>query len=132
MRGDHHAAFGALLRHQVAQQLQAQAVRQAHVGDHGVKTVFLQLLARLRQVTGRFNPVAFAQQGEFIKRAQVRLIVNHQDVCRLWIGAAACWGHGFQADKAPSEAGFAVAVGAPGLKTTKNSLPSTAWRMARW
>ncbi|MCY1162876.1 hypothetical protein D9M73_27010 [compost metagenome] len=83
MRGDHYTALGALLHDHVAQQLQAKPVRQAHVGNHGVKALFLQLLARLRQVARRFNPVALTQQGEFIKSAQIRLIVNDQDVCRL-------------------------------------------------
>ena len=84
MSRDDHAAFSALLVHHVAQQLQSEAIRQPHVRDDGIKGVVLQKLACLGQVSCGFNPVAFAQQCQLIQGAQVRLIVNHQNVSGWW------------------------------------------------
>ncbi len=134
MCGNDHAALWPLFCHHFTQQLKSQAVWQAHVRNHGIKPCFLQQLARLCQVTGGFNPVTFPQQGQLVQGAQIRLIVNDQDVCRLLMRV---WGtdggrHGVQTGKVSKEVGFSAMVSAAGLKTTKNSLPSSAYRVARW
>jgi hypothetical protein len=54
--GHDDAALGALLRLQLAQQLQAQAVGQPHVGDHARQSLAVrQQLARLGQRGGRID-----------------------------------------------------------------------------
>jgi hypothetical protein len=39
VRRDDHAAFGALLGHQLTQQLQPQPIGQAHVGDDRIEAL---------------------------------------------------------------------------------------------
>ena len=64
---------------QALQQLQPQAVRQAHVGDDGVELLAVQLLPGLSQRAGGIDAVTLAQQCELVQRAQVRLVVDDQD-----------------------------------------------------
>ena len=92
--GDHHAALAPMVCLEFGDQRKPQPVRQTHVGDQYIKLVFGQQCACLLQIARRVDLVAFAQQGEFIQRAQVGLIVNHQDPCMRCIGlhdARAAW-----------------------------------------
>jgi hypothetical protein len=77
--GHDHAALAALLVAQVAQQFHAEAVGQAHVGDHRIEALHLQLLARLAHAGGGLHAVAFAQQRQLVQRAQVGLVVHDED-----------------------------------------------------
>ncbi|MOA24407.1 hypothetical protein D3C78_1450820 [compost metagenome] len=77
--GDDHAALGALLRAQVMQQFQPQPIGQAHVGEHGIEALGLQLRARLLHAVRGFDTVALAQQGQLVERAQVGFVIDDQD-----------------------------------------------------
>ena len=77
--GHDDGALAAALVAQLAQQLHAAAIGQAHVGDQYVKTAQLQLRAGLGQGAGRFDTVALAQQCELIQRAQIGFVVNDKD-----------------------------------------------------
>ena len=76
--GDDDALFSSLVGIELAQQLQSQAVGQAHVGDQYIKTLLGQAFASLRQVAGGGYLVTFAQQGEFVQGAQVGFVVDDQ------------------------------------------------------
>ena len=64
------------------QELHAQAVGQAHVGDHRVEALRLQQLPRFCHRPGGFHAVALAQQRQFVERAQVRFVVDNKDLGR--------------------------------------------------
>jgi hypothetical protein len=75
--GHHDAAFRALLRDHALQQVQAQAVRQPHVGDHRVEALLLHQLAGFAQRARGFHAVALAQQRELIQGAEVGFHDEH-------------------------------------------------------
>jgi hypothetical protein len=77
--GHDDAALGAVVALEVLQDLHAQAVGQAHVGDDGVEAAGLQVAHRLGHAAGGLDPVALAQQREFVQDAQVGLVVDDQD-----------------------------------------------------
>jgi hypothetical protein len=77
--GHDHAALAPLLRTHLLQQLHAEAVGQAHVGDDGVELLPVQLRARLLHTGGGFHAVAFAQQGQLVERAQVGFVIDDED-----------------------------------------------------
>ena len=72
-------ALAALGLAELAQQLDALAIGQAHVGDDGVKAVGLELFARLLDAGCGLHPIAFAQQGQFVQGAQVGFVVHDED-----------------------------------------------------
>ena len=113
--GDDDRFLAALACVQFAQQLQAQAIGQPHVGDQQVEALLRQRFARLRQVGGRRDFVAFPQQGQFVERAQVRFVVDDQDGrggrCGHGLRTAWTWG----ADARPRAAGSGPAVRWPGI-----------------
>ncbi|MDT4849731.1 hypothetical protein FQZ97_838590 [compost metagenome] len=76
--GDDDALLGALGVGELAQQLQSQAIGQAHVGDQHVKALLGQPLACLGEVGGGHHRMALAQQGELVQRAQVGLVVDDE------------------------------------------------------
>ena len=82
------AALAALGLLQAMQQFHAQPIGQPHVGDHGIELRGLQVLPGFGDASCRFDAVAFAQQGQFVQRAQVRLVIDDQDVR----GAPGCTG----------------------------------------
>ena len=79
---DDDAALGALLGTQLLDQFHPQAVGQPHVGDQHVVAPGLEPGPGLGQVAGHVHPVALAQQGQLVQRAQVGLVVHDQDLRR--------------------------------------------------
>ena len=63
---------------QAAQQVEAATVGQPHVGDDGTEGAVAQLRPCVLDAAGGFNVVAFAQQGQLVESAQVRLVVDDQ------------------------------------------------------
>ena len=86
------------------------------------KLLGLQLLPGFGQRAGRLHPVAFAQQRELVERAQVRLVVDDQDLRRRGGWTAASGGYCVKWGAAGNGAGCRA------RKCTKNSLPSRALR----
>ncbi|OPZ08421.1 MAG: hypothetical protein BWZ07_03156 [Alphaproteobacteria bacterium ADurb.BinA280] len=129
MRRDDDAALGALLRLHVGQDFDTQPIGQAHVGDDNVKALCVQQLQGFLHSACRIDPIAFAQQREFIQRAQIGLIVDHKDL-RVAQYSVGC--HGvvvlFSEEK--------LSAGSTRRSVMTNSLPSQgcprASRVVRW
>ena len=117
---DDDAALRPPLGHQLFEQIQAQAVGQAHVGDDDVKAPGGQLVARLGHVGGAEHLVPGAQQGQLVQRTQIGFVVHHQHT-----GAGGVGNRGSHVGGAES---MKVVTKAPGARRRlrKNSLPSTA------
>ena len=84
-----NAALRPVLLAKLQQQLHASAVWQAHIADHHVKALALQLLSCFLDRASGLHTIAFAQQGQFIKSAQIGLIVHDQNA-----GRGGCCGQG--------------------------------------
>ena len=80
---DDNTTLPALLRADVADQLQAETIGQPHVGDDQVKSVFMQAGKGLRQAFSGIDPEALAQQRQLIERAQVRFVIDNQYAGRI-------------------------------------------------
>ena len=118
---DHDAALGPAGGADFAQQLHAQPVGQAHVGDQHIEGVGGQGAARFGQIGGALHLVAFADEGQFVESEQVGFVIDDEDL-----------GGGHDRSRAGSDAagGVAAAGGlasaAAQLRVRKKSLPSTS------
>ena len=74
------APFAALVVLDALQYFHAEPIGQSHVGDHRIEALGRQMLHRLGYATGRIDLVAFAQQCQFVERAQVGFVVDHEDM----------------------------------------------------
>ncbi len=63
----------------LAHQIDAQAVAQAHVGQHQRKALPRQRLARLAQAGGQYHVVPHAPQGDLQQLAQVGLVIDDEN-----------------------------------------------------
>mmetsp|Transcript_5905 Transcript_5905/g.14551 ORF Transcript_5905/g.14551 Transcript_5905/m.14551 type:complete len:214 (+) Transcript_5905:3936-4577(+) len=64
---------------QPAQQCQARAVGQLHVGDDGAVATGLQMRQRLGDGAGAVDLITLTQQGQLIERPQVGFIVDNEE-----------------------------------------------------
>jgi len=103
---------------QHAQQLQSEAVGQAHVGDHDVKAALRQLGPRFVQASRGLYAVAFAQQREFAQRAQVGFVIDDEHA-GLGVGV-----HTTMVSSSEAASGGLL----DGRKVTVKALPSTCPR----
>src|SRR5690606_18656461 len=76
--GDDDGALAPAGVFQVAQQVQASAVGQAHVGDDGAVDAVLEVQQRVLDGGGGLDVVALAQQGQLVQRAQVGFVVDDE------------------------------------------------------
>jgi hypothetical protein len=125
--GDDHAALAALQGAQALDQLDAQPVGQAHIGDQHLVAALQQLLPGTGHGFCHIDAVAFAQQGQLVERAQIGLVVHDQDA---GVRAGGCCRHGAESLRA------AAGLATDRRRAMKNSLPSIrvsrAMRRARW
>ena len=119
--GRHHdAALRPSGGGQFAQQLHAQTVRQAHVGNEHVKCGFGQGAAGFGQRAGGLHLMAFADEGQLVEGEQVGFVINDKNACGC--------SHGGQAGSLSASWGCTgtAAGAATRSRVTKNSLPSTS------
>ena len=64
---------------ELAHEFDAQAITQAHVGQHQCKALAGQSLARFGQSAGKHHVVPHAAQGDFQQLAQVGFVINDEN-----------------------------------------------------
>ena len=64
---------------QLFEQLQPQSVGQAHVGDEQIELLAAQQGTGTFHILGRENLVAGAHEGDLVERAQIGLVIDHED-----------------------------------------------------
>ncbi|BCX51370.1 hypothetical protein CTYAZ2_09520 [Comamonas testosteroni] len=67
---------------QLQQQLHADPVGQAHIGNQDIEIAALQLSHAFLDRARGFHAVAFPQQGQLVERAQIRFIIDHENAGR--------------------------------------------------